>query len=305
MWFGKVLRPPSIGATLASVDLSGRGDAGRGRRPRRRFRRRGRAQRSCRPHVRWRRSRRNGSPVRQISGKDLFDDLKQQGRPRQREGRGNGAARRSGLDRRTGLDAADVRLEQTYTIAYIAHAPLEPRAAVARWDDGKLTVWTGTQRPFGVRERARPRRSGSPTTRVRVIVPDTGAGYGGKHTGEAAVEAARLAREAGKPVKLVWTREEEFTWAYFRPAGVIEINSGVKRDGTLTAWEFHNYNSGGSGIRTPLRSAQSAVAVSPGRIRRCGRARIAAWPPRPTTSPASRTWTSSRTAVQSTRWNSA
>ena len=47
--------------------------------------------------------------------------------------------------------AEEHRLEQTYTIAYIAHAPLEPRAAVAEWSDGKLTVWTGTQRPFGVR----------------------------------------------------------------------------------------------------------------------------------------------------------
>src|SRR5262249_55662602 len=55
----------------------------------------------------------------------------------------------------------------------------------------------------------------------------------------------------GKPVKIVWTREEEFTWAYFRPAGLIEVSAGAKADGTLTAWEFHNYNSGGSAIRTP------------------------------------------------------
>src|SRR5262249_29243029 len=65
------------------------------------------------------------------------------------------------------------------------------------------------------------------------------------------VEAARLTKAAGKPVKLVWTREEEFTWAYFRPAGVIEVTAGVKKDGTLTAWDFHNYNSGGSAIGTP------------------------------------------------------
>jgi isoquinoline 1-oxidoreductase len=89
-----------------------------------------------------------------------------------------------------------------------------------------------------------------PNEKVRVIVPDTGSGYGGKHSGECAIEAARLARAAGKPVKLVWTREEEFTWAYFRPAGVIEVSSGVMKDGTLTAWEFHNYNSGPSAIQT-------------------------------------------------------
>src|SRR6185369_7410653 len=144
--------------------------------------------------------------------------------------------------------AADTQLLQRYTIAYIAHAPLEPRAALAEWTDGKLTVWTGTQRPFGVRSEL-AEAFHIPEEKVRVIVPDTGSGYGGKHTGECAIEAARLARGTGKPVKLVWTREEEFNWAYFRPAGVIEISSGVKNDGTVTAWEYHNYNSGGSGIQ--------------------------------------------------------
>lgn len=147
-----------------------------------------------------------------------------------------------------GMAAADKKLSQTYNIAYIAHAPLEPRAAVAEWNDGKLTVWTGTQRPFGVREEL-AEAFHIPQEKIRVIVPDTGSGYGGKHTGECAIEAARLARASGKPVKLVWTREEEFNWAYFRPAGVIEVNSGVKNDGTVTAWEYHNYNSGGSGIQ--------------------------------------------------------
>ena len=147
-----------------------------------------------------------------------------------------------------GLAAADQKLSETYTVQYIAHAPLEPRAAVAEWNGDKLTVWTGTQRPFGVRNEL----AGAfhiAEDKIRVIVPDTGSGYGGKHTGEFAVEAARLARAAGKPVKLVWTRAEEFTWAYFRPAGVIDIKSGVKADGTITAWEFHNYNSGNSGIQ--------------------------------------------------------
>jgi len=147
-----------------------------------------------------------------------------------------------------GMAAADKKLSQTYNIAYIAHAPLEPRAAVAEWNDGKLTVWTGTQRPFGVREEL-AEAFHIPQEKIRVIVPDTGSGYGGKHTGECAIEAARLARASGKPVKLVWTREEEFNWAYFRPAGVIEVNSGVKNDGAVTAWEYHNYNSGGSGIQ--------------------------------------------------------
>ena len=138
----------------------------------------------------------------------------------------------------------------SYRIPYIAHVPLEPRAAVAEWQDGKVTVWTGTQRPFGVRtELAEAFRIAE--DRVRVIVPDTGSGYGGKHTGDAAIEAARLAKAAGKPVKLVWTREEEFAWAYFRPAGVIDVKSGVDASGRIVAWAFDNWNSGSSGIQTP------------------------------------------------------
>ncbi len=125
----------------------------------------------------------------------------------------------------------------TYTVAYIAHVPLEPRAAVAEWQpDGKLTVWTGTQVPFGVRaELAEALQTEEGL--VRVVVPDTGSAYGGKHTGECAIEAARLAKAAGQPVKIVWTREEEFTWAYFRPAGVIDVDAAVASDGTITSLE--------------------------------------------------------------------
>lgn len=151
-----------------------------------------------------------------------------------------------------GFASADHKLSQTYTVAYIAHTPLEPRAAVAEWNHGKLTVWTGTQRPFAVRDQLAQAFRISPED-VRVIVPDTGSAYGGKHTGETAIEAARLAQAAGKPVKLVWTREEEFTWAYFRPAGVIDVKGGVRKDGTMVAWQFDNYNSGPSAIRTPYR----------------------------------------------------
>ena len=161
-----------------------------------------------------------------------------------------------------GLAAADERLEATYTTAYIAHVPLEPRAALAQWTDGKLTVWTGTQRPFGVRTEL-ARAFGIPEERVRVLVPDTGSAYGGKHTGDAAIEAARLARAARRPVKVVWTREEEFTWAYFRPAARIEIRSGVRRDGTLTAWEFRNYNAGTAGIRTSYEVPNQRIAYLP------------------------------------------
>lgn len=147
------------------------------------------------------------------------------------------------------LANSDFKLEQTFNINYIAHVPLEPRAGLAKWDGDKVTVWTGTQRPFGVQEDLAGVFN-IPKEKIRVIQPDTGSGYGGKHTGEAGVEAARISRAAGKPVKLTWSREEEFMWAYFRPAGVIEIRAGVGKDGLLKAWEFHNHNSGPSGIAT-------------------------------------------------------
>jgi nicotinate dehydrogenase subunit B len=161
-----------------------------------------------------------------------------------------------------GIRAADKTLKSTYTVAYIAHTPLEPRAAVAEWKNSDLTIWTGSQRPFGVRTEV-AETFGIPEERVRVIVPDTGGAYGGKHSGECAIEAAKLAKGAGKPVKLIWTREEEFTWAYFRPAGVIDISSGAKKDGLLSAWEFHNYNSGPSGIETPYEVANQSIHFHP------------------------------------------
>ena len=182
----------------------------------------------------------------QISNKELFDYL----RKKTVEGKDpTGDGDRYDTDSvDPALASADHKLQQTYTVSYIAHVPLEPRAALAKWDGDHLTVWTGTQRPFGVRgQLAEAFRI--PEDQVRVLMPDTGSGYGGKHTGETAIEAARLARAAKRPVKVVWTREEEFTWAYFRPAGVIDVTSGVRNDGTITAWEFHNYNSGSAGIR--------------------------------------------------------
>jgi len=127
---------------------------------------------------------------------------------------------------------------------------MEPRAAVAEWEDGKLTVWTGTQQPSRAREELSRtfRLSGDD---VRVIVPDTGGGFGGKHSGEVAVEAARLALAAKKPVSVRWSREDEFTWAYFRPAGVIDVAGGLDEKGALIAWEHVNFNSGASAIATP------------------------------------------------------
>ena len=190
----------------------------------------------------------------------LFQDVR---KPTTKESDNSGGPPRiTGGSVEQGLSSADRTMKQTYTVAYIQHIPLEPRAAVALWENGKLTVWTGTQRPFAVRdELAEAFRLNQ--DKVRVMVPDTGSAYGGKHTGETAIEAARLAQAAGKPVKLVWTREEEFTWAYFRPGGAIDVHSGVQKDGKVTAWQFDNYNSGPAGMKPPYAFVNQHIEFHP------------------------------------------
>ncbi len=230
MLYGRVLRPPSFGARLASVDTAAAaavsgvavihdGDFVGVAAPNEQL-----ASKAIGLiQAKW-------DETPQISNKDLFAYIKKNGG--------------------SGLASDDAHYRQTYAVEYIAHTPLEPRAAVAEWRDGKLTVWTGTQRPFGVREELAQAFS-LPEVQVHVLMPDMGSAYGGKHSGECAVEAARLAKGAGKPVKLIWTREEEFTWAYFRPAGVIEVASSVDAEGKLTSWDFRNFMSGPSGLESP------------------------------------------------------
>jgi isoquinoline 1-oxidoreductase len=259
MQYGKVLRPPTFNATLVSADLKEaqampgvtvvqEGNFIGVAAP---------SQHQAEEALAAIRAEWKETP--QPSDKELFDLLKKS--PSQSQGQGFGG--RGGNNNKgsieKGLAEADRKVQSTYTIAYIAHAPLEPRAALAEWKDGKLTVWTGTQRPFGIRGDL-ARALSIPEDQIRVIVPDMGSGYGGKHTTEAPMEAAQLAKSTGKPVQVVWTREEEFTWAYFRPAGVIEVSSGVRKDGTITAWEFHNYNSGGSAIAPLYDIANQRIA---------------------------------------------
>ncbi len=171
MLYGKILRPAAFGATLASLDahqaeaLPGvavvhDGDFVGVAAPTPELA----AQALTALHAEWK-----TSP--QISSQQLFEYLKTHAE----EARGwEGNSRHIIGSMEQGLASADLDLKQTYTVAYIAHAPLEPRAAVAEWRDGKVTVWTGTQRPVAVRgEVAQAFRI--PEDHVRVEVPDTGA----------------------------------------------------------------------------------------------------------------------------------
>jgi CO/xanthine dehydrogenase Mo-binding subunit len=146
-------------------------------------------------------------------------------------------------------------LQATYIIPYVQHAPLEPRTAVAEWIEGRLKVWTATQNPFGVRSELANALHLSEDS-VHVVVRDFGSAYGGKHTGECAIEAARLAQAAKKPVMLRWTREEEFTAAYFRPAAVMDLEASLDDAGRIATWWHVNINAGGNAVESPYNIAQ-------------------------------------------------
>ena len=247
MFRGKVLRPPSYGARLASIGLEParamkdvvvvQDGSFVGVAEPTAFRAR-EALAAIAQTAKW-------EPAPHPSSQEIFDYLRkraQGGVPP------NPFAEEQGRAKRV--------LRQTYRVPYVQHAPMETRTAVAEWADGKLTVWTGTQNPFGYHGEL-ARAFGLANDQVRVVVPDFGGGFGGKHTAEAAVEAARLARAAGRPVSLQWTREEEFTWAYFRPAAVIDIAASLDERGALTSWHFININSGGAAVQTPYRTGKS------------------------------------------------
>ncbi len=203
MLYGKVFRPPSYGAKLQSIDLE----------PARQMAgvsvvREGEFV-GCAAPTSWQASKALAAIAKtavwdrpsQPSSQELFDLLKRTA------DRGRAGGQGKGESPERPRAAADRQISVQYTVAYVQHAPMETRCAVAEWENDKLTVWTGTQQPSRVqRELCEAFRLQD--NRVRVIVPDTGGGFGGKHTGEAAVEAARLAKAAGKPVLLRWTRRK-------------------------------------------------------------------------------------------------
>jgi isoquinoline 1-oxidoreductase beta subunit len=254
MLYGKILRPPSYGATLESIDLS-KAEAMKdvvvvrdgqfvGFAAPSLFRAT-QALEAVAGTASWK-------TVPHPSSREIFSYLKEHARTGDRS-----RPRTKGSIDKALADANKV-LSETYHVAYIQHTPMEPRAATAEWKDGKLTVWAGVDGPHQVKGDLL-RALGVPSDRVRVIVPDMGSGFGGKHSGEAAEEAARLAKAAGRPVSVRWTRAEEFTWAYFRPAAVIECKGGLDDKGSLTAWDFTSINPGSSAIDTPYNIANTSI----------------------------------------------
>jgi isoquinoline 1-oxidoreductase len=136
------------------------------------------------------------------------------------------------LEKNAGM--AGLSVEATYLNSYVAHAPMETHSATAQIEDGKVTVWASSQAPFQV-QRAVAAALGMPAEKVRIISRYVGGGFGGKTEADQGVEAARLAKITGKPVQVVYSRQEEFFYDRFRPAAVMKIRAGVALNGSSIA----------------------------------------------------------------------
>jgi nicotinate dehydrogenase subunit B len=158
----------------------------------------------------------------------------------------NAMALRSSGDIDAGEKLCDKKFESEFHDPYVAHVAMETHSALAQLEGGKMTVWAATQSPFGLREGIM-RELNLTADKVRVITPFVGGGFGGKGEFQQGIEAAKLAKLAGKPVMLVWTREEEFVYDTFHPAGVIKIKSGVDKNGMIQLWDYSIYYSGTRG----------------------------------------------------------
>ncbi len=156
---------------------------------------------------------------------------------------------RSDGDIETGRKISSTVTESEFHNSYVAHAPMEPHAATAQIEDDKITVWVSTQQPFRAQETI-AREMNVPLEKVRIKTPFLGGGFGGKSAHRQAVEAVKLAKITGRPVVVAWTRQEEFFYDTFRPAAVVKITSGMDKSGKITLWDYHTYYAGARGSDT-------------------------------------------------------
>ena len=177
-----------------------------------------------------------------------WEKAREPGAPEVRDGKPNvekfSEAARGDVEK--GFKDADVVLERTYQTNFEIHHPTETHASVASWEGDHLTVYDSTQAVHSVRD-GLARALKMPAAKVTVIKKYMGGGFGSKlGLNEHTVAAARLAKEAGRPVKIVLSRRENSLCVGYRPSSQQTYKAGVKKDGTLTALSLVNYASGGT-----------------------------------------------------------
>jgi isoquinoline 1-oxidoreductase beta subunit len=147
--------------------------------------------------------------------------------------------RKSGGDVDAALAGAAKKLEAEYYIPHLAHATMEPPAATAVVKDGACEVWTSVQSPQAAHDLC-AKYLGLAPEKVKVNVTLLGGGFGRKSKPDFAVEAALVAKEMdGKPVKVVWTREDDIRNGYYHTVSVERLVGGLDASGKTVAW-FHN-----------------------------------------------------------------
>lgn len=139
---------------------------------------------------------------------------------------------RGDIDR--GMREAEIIVEETYRTQSTSPLALEPRYSLASWDGDKLTVWKASRNVYGDREKL-AKIFALPHDQVRVIAAYLGGGFGSKDETRLGPITALLARKAGKPVRMGYTREEELGYGKWRHATTTRIRMGLKRDGAITA----------------------------------------------------------------------
>jgi isoquinoline 1-oxidoreductase len=177
-------------------------------------------------------------PEAKVDDKTIFDHLLRVAPP--------GEVAVQAGDLAAGEKLSKAVIEETYLDGYVAHASIETHTALAKVDGDKATIWASTQSPFGVRDEVAS-ALGLKAENVRVLMPWVGGGFGGKGSSGQAVEAARLAKLAGKPVQVAWTRAEEFFYDMFRPAAVVKVKAGIDGAGRMTFWDYGVYFAGERG----------------------------------------------------------
>jgi nicotinate dehydrogenase subunit B len=149
-------------------------------------------------------------------------------------------------DLEVGHNQSDKIFDTEFHDPYLAHASIETHTALANLVNGKMTVWAATQTPYPLQEDV-ARECGFPLDKVRVITPFVGGGFGGKADYLQGIEAAKLAKLSGKPVMVVRTRDEEFFYDNFHSAGVVKIKSGMDKEGLIKMWDYNVYYAGTRG----------------------------------------------------------